>query len=118
MSNCYSSQAEYEDHDFKDGICKDCGTVDKPGVQEMAKRLEASRSEVERLLALNHRLANQIAGYGDRMQTMIGGVVKDAKVEALREASRAAYKDKRIQGLQRTVIGIWTNDRADNLEAS
>lgn len=60
---------------------------------------EAARAHVAAMLALaladytaelverNRRLANQIVGYGDRMQDTISQVVREAKVTALREAA-------------------------------
>ena len=75
------------------------------------EELEARVAELEHL---NHRLANQIAGYGDRMQLVIGGVVKEAKVAALREAADevGAWGPACIPAAQAL------RTRADNLEKS
>lgn len=40
-----------------------------------------------------------------------------AKAEALREAADGAFKDKSIQGLQRTLIGTWLRARATTIES-
>lgn len=87
MSNCRSAQADYSDHDFIAGICKDCGEVSKRDVKALADQVKILESKVTELGERNRRLANQIVGYGDRMQATIGQAVREAKVTALREAA-------------------------------
>ena len=36
MSNCISSQGEYADHDFEDGVCASCGHIDVTEVRASA----------------------------------------------------------------------------------
>lgn len=94
--------------------------------EEQIAMLEAKTRE---LVERNRNLANQIVGYGDRMQETIGGIIRDAKVEALREA--VADLTDAVDGIQSsgsTNPLAWQtgalamrdrlNTRADNLEKS
>lgn len=76
MSNCFSSQAEYEDHDFSGGsFCNDCGEVDKPGVRELAERLKAAEAKVAAAL----EVAEWIRGnHGDYISREIEDRLRDA----------------------------------------
>lgn len=89
MSNCHSSQGEYDDHDFKGGICADCGEVDKPAMKALSAQVSMLERKVTELTERNRRLANQIRGYSDRVNDSLSQVIKNAKQEALREAVRA-----------------------------
>lgn len=74
---------------------------------------ESGVKAIHDLTESNRRLANQIVGYGDRMQQTIAGIVKDAKVEALREAADHVQE---IDGRQDQAARDWLRTRADNLE--
>lgn len=78
------------------------------------EELEARVAELEHL---NHRLANQIAGYGDRMQETLGGIIRNAKAEALREAADTMDSDPEFRDPLR-LKSDWLRTRADNLEKS
>lgn len=125
MSNCYSSQAEYDDHDFKDGICKDCGQVDKPAVKALSAQVSMLERKVTELAERNRRLANQIRGYSDRVNDSLSQVIKNAKAEALREAADKFQTGdwfNVIQGNAHVKIGNgqrvtdWLRARADKLD--
>lgn len=123
MSNCHSAQAEYSDHDFKGGICNDCGEVSKPDVKALNAQIAMLEAKVTELTERNRKLANQIVGYGDRMQATIAGIVKEAKVEALREAARSLLDDPSaapatVKWNYNRIYAGWVLERADNLEAS
>lgn len=86
-------------------------------------KIQALEAKVTELTERNRKLANQIVGYGDRMQTVVGGVVKEAKVEALREAARSLLDDPSaapatVKWNYNRIYAGWILERADNLEAS
>ena len=88
MSHCYSSQAEYDDHDFKDGICADCGQVDRPAVRELSKRLE--EAEAKHLKA--ERKANDLFDEGIRQKKR--AIAAEAKLAAVQEVHALEHCDK------------------------
>lgn len=85
--------------------------------EEQIAMLEAKTRE---LVERNRKLANQIVGYGDRMQETIGGIIRDAKAEALREAADALEGGLATRGIPRNLYEYraWLRTRADNLEKS
>ncbi|MFI8414381.1 hypothetical protein ACIGB6_18150 [Paeniglutamicibacter gangotriensis] len=78
MSNFHSSQAEYDDPEFKNGLYADRGETDKPGVQDLVACLEASRAEVEQLTKLNKSVANQVRDHSDRVHESVRPIQAEA----------------------------------------
>ena len=92
MSNCYSSQAEYEDHNFQGGMCKDCGQVDKPAVKALSAQVSMLEQKVTELTERNRRLANQVVGYQSRVNDSLSEIIRTTKAEAL-ESVRSLIQD-------------------------
>lgn len=52
MSNCFSAQAEYDDHTFVGAICSKCGYVGKRHAQELHDQLQAAEAEASKYRGL------------------------------------------------------------------
>lgn len=70
MSNCYSSQAEYDDHSFVNGLCTDCNAVDRPGIKELGAQLATALRQRDGLAlerdacnAKNRQLVSESVGW-------------------------------------------------------
>lgn len=60
-------------------------------------------------------LRGEFHGLEDEFDRAIDQIQADAKREALEEAAVAAFRDRKIQGLQRVLIGSWLRARQAGL---
>lgn len=120
MSNCFSSQAEYDDHDFKDGVCKDCGQTSKADIMAMAAQIKDLEAKVTELTERNRRIANQAIGLTDRVNDSLGEIVKQAYISALEEAATALEGQLGVTGAPTDLHSTraWLRSRAKTMEKS
>lgn len=77
-----------------------------------------TRAQIGQALECAYIEASELEQVIDNVLAMIATVRAEAKAEALEEASVAAFNDKKIQGLQRVLIGNWLRNYAAQLKES
>lgn len=66
---------ELADHSFSNGICKDCGEVDKPAEVSLGAQVTSLESKVTKLTERNRQLENQLADYRESVKSPLDEVV-------------------------------------------